>query len=360
MKRKKIHLIVQIPSYNEAQTIGSVIREIPRAIPGVDRVKILVVDDGSSDGTGDIARAAGADIVVRHRRNRGLAAALQTGFDVALRLGADLIINLDADGQYDPSEIPQLIAPILQGEADIVIGDRQVAQLAHFPRHKRWLSVLGSTIVRWASGLAIPDATSGFRAYSREAALRLFVLTDFSYTIEHLIQAGKRRLAVIHVPIRARPTPRPSRLHQGIWSFIKRQGATLIRVYASYEPMRAFFYLSAPFWIIGLALFLRLGWLFVAGGFALYGHLQSLIVATLSITLAFLISLFGLLADRIKDNRMLLEEILYHLRELEIRYNRIITLSNKEDQLGGFTKYQIEIRQEGRAPTAKGERDDMD
>lgn len=319
MKRKRAYLIIQIPSYNEAQTIGSVIREIPRSIPGVDRVDILVVDDGSTDGTGDVARSAGANIVVRHRRNRGLATALQTGFDVALRLGADLIVNIDADGQYDPLDLPRLIAPILRGEADIVIGDRQVGQLAHFPYYKRWLSILGSTVVRWASGLYVPDATSGFRAYSREAALRLFVLTDFSYTVEHLIQAGKRRLSVIHLPVRARPTPRPSRLHHGTWDFIKRQGATLIRVYAGYEPLKAFFYLSLPFWITGIILFLRLGWLFIASGFALYGHLQSLVLATLSIILAFLILIFGLLADRIKDNRMLLEEILYRIRELESR-----------------------------------------
>ncbi len=314
-----MRLIVQIPAYNEAQTIGTVIREIPRSIPGIDRVEVLVVDDGSVDGTGEVAYAAGADIVVRHRRNRGLAAAFQTGLDTALRLGADIIVNLDADGQYDPADIPKLIAPILSGEADLVIGDRQVARLSHFPRHKRWLSVLGSAVVRWASGLDIPDAPSGFRAYSREAAMRLVVLTDFSYTVEHLIQAGKWRLAVAHVPIHARPTPRPSRLHQGVWDFIKRQGATLIRVYASYEPLKAFFYLSLPFWLIGVVLFARLGWFFVTEGFALRGHLQSLIVATLSLILAFLIFLFGLLADRIGDNRRLLEEILERLRELETR-----------------------------------------
>lgn len=314
-----VHLVVQIPAYNEAETIGAVIREIPREIPGVARVTVLVVDDGSVDGTGAVARAAGADVVVRHRRNRGLAAAFQTGVDAALRLGADILVNLDADGQYDPADIPRLIQPILEGAADLVVGDRQVAQLAHFPRHKRWLSALGSTVVRWASGLEVPDAPSGFRAYSREAALRLIVLTEFSYTVEHLIQAGKRHLAVAHVPVRARPTPRPSRLHQGVWDFIKRQGATLVRVYAGYEPLKAFFYLSLPFWLVGFVLFARLGWFFVTEGFALRGHLQSLIVATLSIILAFLIFLFGLLADRIGDNRRLLEEILRRLRELETR-----------------------------------------
>ncbi|WP_322799319.1 glycosyltransferase family 2 protein, partial [Thermoflexus sp.] len=216
--------------------IGKVIAEIPRRIPGIERVTILVVDDGSTDNTGEIARMAGADILIRHRRNRGLAAAFQTGCDMALGLGADIIVNLDADGQYDPADIPTLIAPILRGEADIVLGDRQVMRLSHFPWHKRVLSAIGSAIVRWASGLDIPDAPSGFRAYTREAALRLFVLSDFSYTLEHLIQASKRRLAVTYVPIRARPTTRPSRLHRGLWDFIKRQGVTLIRAYASYEP----------------------------------------------------------------------------------------------------------------------------
>ncbi len=314
-----MHLVVQIPAYNEAETIGEVIRGIPREIPGVERVTVLVVDDGSTDGTGAIARSAGADIVIRHRRNRGLAAAFQTGFDAALRLGADIIVNVDADGQYDPGDIPALIAPILRGEADIVVGDRQVNRLAHFPWHKRILSALGSAVVRWASGLDVPDAPSGFRAYSREAALRLIVLTDFSYTVEHLIQAGKRRLAVAHVPVRARLTPRPSRLHHGVWDFIKRQGATLVRVYAGYEPLKAFFYLSLPFWLIGLVLFARLAWFFITEGFALRGHLQSLIIATLSIILAFLIFLFGLLADRIGENRRLLEEVLRRLRELEAR-----------------------------------------
>jgi len=313
-----MHLVVQIPAYNEAETIGEVIQEIPRRIPGIDRVTVLVVDDGSRDGTGEVARAAGADVVIRHRRNRGLAAAFQTGMDAALRLGADLIVNLDADGQYDPADIPALIAPILRGEADLVVGDRQVMRLTHFPWPKRALSALGSAVVRWASGVEVPDAPSGFRAYTREAALRLIVLTDFSYTVEHLIQVGKRRLAVAHVPVRARPTPRPSRLHHGVWDFIKRQGATLVRVYAGYEPLKAFFYLSLPFWLIGLILFARLAWFFVTEGFALRGHLQSLIVATLSIILAFLIFLFGLLADRIGDNRRLLEEIMYRLRKLDI------------------------------------------
>jgi len=315
-----MHLVVQIPAYNEAETIGKVIQEIPRRIPGIDQVTVLVVDDGSRDGTGEVARAAGADVVIRHRRNRGLAAAFQTGMDAALRLGADLIVNLDADGQYDPADIPALIAPILRGEADLVVGDRQVMRLTHFPWPKRALSALGSAVVRWASGVEIPDAPSGFRAYTREAALRLIVLTDFSYTVEHLIQAGKRRLAVAHVPVRARPTPRPSRLHHGVWDFIKRQGATLVRVYAGYEPLKAFFYISLPFWLIGLILFARLAWFFVTEGFALRGHLQSLIVATLSIILAFLIFLFGLLADRIGDNRRLLEEVMYRMRKLEERF----------------------------------------
>ncbi|MDW8065335.1 MAG: glycosyltransferase family 2 protein [Anaerolineae bacterium] len=312
-----MHMVVQIPAYNEAEMIGKVIAEIPRRIPGIERVTILVVDDGSTDNTGEIARMAGADILIRHRRNRGLAAAFQTGCDMALGLGADIIVNLDADGQYDPADIPTLIAPILRGEADIVLGDRQVMRLSHFPWHKRVLSAIGSTIVRWASGLDIPDAPSGFRAYTREAALRLFVLSDFSYTLEHLIQASKRRLAVTYVPIRARPTTRPSRLHRGLWDFIKRQGVTLIRAYASYEPLRAFFYLSLPFWLIGTILFARLAWFFVSEGFVLRGHLQSLIIATLSIIVAFQIFLFGLLADRIGDNRKLLEELLYRLRKLE-------------------------------------------
>lgn len=311
-------LVVQIPAYNEEATIGAVIDAIPRRIDGIDCVEVLVIDDGSVDLTAEVARAHGADHIISHNRNRGLAATFQTGLDASLRLGADLIVNVDADLQYPPDQIPALVAPIVCGQADLVVGDRQVSQVKHFSPIKRWLEKIGSWVVRQASGTRVPDAPSGFRAYSRETALRLFVMTDFSYTIDNLIQAGKRRLVVTHIPVRTNPT-RPSRLHRGSsWYFIKRQGATIVRAYATYEPLKTFFYLSLPFLLVGAALLLRLVIRFFEQGFLLPGNLQSLIVGVGAAIIGFLILLFGLIADRIGDNRRLMEEILYRLRAQEI------------------------------------------
>ncbi|HEY4690990.1 MAG TPA: glycosyltransferase family 2 protein [Anaerolineae bacterium] len=310
-------LVAQIPAFNEESTIGDVIDAIPRRIDGLDRVEVLVINDGSTDRTLDAARAHGADHILSHNHNRGLAATFQTGLDASLRLGADIIVNVDADHQYPPDQIPALIAPILEGRADIVVGDRQVDRIEHFSPLKRLLEKIGSWVVRRASGTRVPDAPSGFRAYSREAALRLFGVTDFSYTIDNLIQAGKRGLVVSHIPVRINPT-RPSRLHRGNWNFVKRQGATIVRAYATYEPLRTFFYLSLPFFVVGLVLLIRIAIRFVEQGFQLPGNLQSLFLGLIALVIGFLIVLFGLLADRIGDNRRLMEEILYRLRAQEI------------------------------------------
>jgi len=306
-------LVVQVPAYNEEATIAGVLDAIPRRIDGIDQVEVLVVDDGSTDRTIDVAQAHGADHILGHNHNRGLAATFQTGLDAALRLGADVIVNVDADLQYPPDQIPALIAPILSGQADLVIGDRQVHQVQHFSPLKRMLEKFGSWVVRQASGTTVPDAPSGFRAYSRETALRLFVLTDFSYTIDNLIQAGKRGLAVAHIPVRTNPT-RPSRLHSGNWNFVKRQGATIVRAYATYEPLKTFFYLSLPFFLVSAVLLIRITVIFIEQGFRLPGNLQSLVIGITSGIVGFLILTFGLLADRIGDNRRLMEEILYRLR----------------------------------------------
>jgi glycosyltransferase involved in cell wall biosynthesis len=310
-------LVVQIPAYNEEATLGDVLDAVPRCVPGIDSIETVVIDDGSVDGTLDIARAHGANHILRHNHNRGLAATFQTALDTSLRLGADVIVNLDADHQYPPDQIPALIAPILAGRADIVVGDRQVDRVEHFSPVKRRLEKIGSWVVRRASSTSVPDAPSGFRAYSREAALRLFVLTDFSYTIDNLIQAGKRGLVVAHVPVRTNPT-RPSRLHRGNWNFVKRQGATIVRAYATYEPLKTFFYLSLPFLLVGGVLLVRLAIRFVEQDFSLPGNLQSLFIGVAALIIGFLILLFGLLADRIGDNRRLMEEILYRLRAQEI------------------------------------------
>jgi glycosyltransferase involved in cell wall biosynthesis len=310
-------LIVQIPAYNEEATIADVVRGIPRSISGIDRVEVLVINDGSADRTVECAQAAGADHILSLPYNRGLAFGFQAGLDACLRQGADIVVNTDGDNQYPGKQIPQLIAPILQRRADIVIGDRQVDQVKHFSVRKRLLERFGSWVVRMASGTSIPDAPSGFRAYSREAALRLFVTSDFSYTLDNLIQAGKRGLKVAHLPIATNPT-RPSKLHRGSWHFIKRQSATIVRAYATYEPLKTFFYLSLPFWLVSLVLFARLIIIFLRDGFTLPGNLQSLIVAVMALIVGFLVMVFGLLADRISDTRRLMEEVLYRLRREEL------------------------------------------
>lgn len=309
-------LIVQIPAFNEEEHIAAVIHQIPRNIPDICSVEVLVIDDGSTDQTADAAYEAGADHVISLHRNRGLAAAFQIGLDASLRLGADIIVNTDGDGQYPGDQIPQLVDPILSNHADLVIGNRQVDTVDHFSFQKRWLQKFGSWIVRIASGTNVPDAPSGFRAYTRETALRLFVVSDFSYTIDNLIQAGKRRLSVTHVPIRTQPT-RPSRLHRGNWNFIKRQAATIVRTYATYEPLKTFFYLSLPFFTISFFLFIRLTYIFIREGFNLPGHVQSLVIASVAMIVGFLVIMFGLIADRIGDNRRLMDEILYRIRNQE-------------------------------------------
>jgi glycosyltransferase involved in cell wall biosynthesis len=310
-------LIVQIPAYNEEATIAAVVRGIPRSIPGIDRVEVLVINDGSRDHTVDCAQQAGADHILSLPYNRGLAFGFQAGLDAGLRAGAAIIVNTDGDNQYPGDQIPKLVEPILRGQADIVIGDRQVNQVQHFSPQKRLLERLGSWVVRAASGTSVPDAPSGFRAYSREAALRLFVTSDFSYTLDNLIQAGKRGLRVAHIPIATNPT-RPSKLHRGSWHFVKRQGATIVRAYATYEPLKTFFYLSLPFWLVALVLFVRLLVIFVRQDFALPGNVQSLIIAVMALIVGFLVMIFGLLADRIGDTRRLMEEVLYRLRRDEL------------------------------------------
>ncbi|HEX6291159.1 MAG TPA: glycosyltransferase family 2 protein [Herpetosiphonaceae bacterium] len=313
-------LIVQIPAKDEEEHLPVVLRDIPRQIPGVDRVEVLVIDDGSRDRTAEVAIAHGADHVVRHISNKGLAAAFQTGIDAALRLGADIIVNTDADNQYPGDQIPALVGPILDRSADIVIGDRQTHTLEHFTPQKRLLQRVGSWVVRRASNTEVPDSVSGFRALSREAALRIFVTTDFSYTVENLIQAGKRRLTVAHVPIRTNQT-RPSRLHKGNWNFVKRQASTIVRTYATYEPLKTFSYIATPFVVMGLIFLLRAAFVYFARKFLpdyKEDNIQALTLGTGFLVLGFIVFLIGLVADRIGGNRRMLEELLYRARKAEL------------------------------------------
>jgi glycosyltransferase involved in cell wall biosynthesis len=309
-------LIVQIPCYNEAQTLPLVLGSIPQAIPGLTEIETLVIDDGSTDGTAEVAAVAGATHVVRHIGNKGLAEAFRTGLDACLRLGADIIVNTDGDNQYPAAEIPRLIAPILAGEADMVIGNRQPATVAHFSPLKRLLQGLGSWAVRLTSGTAVPDAPSGFRAYSREAALRLNVISQYTYTVETVIQAGKKRLAVSYVPVTINPPLRPSRLMGSTWMYLKHSGATIVRVYAMYEPLKVFFYIGLGLLAVGLAGVGRFLYFYFTGGAA--GHVQSLVLSAAFLIVGFQVLLIGLLADLIAANRRLIEEALYRLKRLEL------------------------------------------
>ncbi|MEZ5655689.1 MAG: glycosyltransferase family 2 protein [Sphingobium sp.] len=318
-------LVVQIPCFNEAESLPATLLAIPRQVGGVDEVEILVIDDGSSDGTSDVARRYGVHHIVRHRRNRGLAATFQSGVNAALAAGADIIVNTDADGQYDGSAIPDLIAPLLRGEADIVIGDRGVAKNAHFGPVKRRLQQLGSAIVQRLARTDVPDAVSGFRAISRHAAQRLTVTAEFSYTTEMLIQAGRKRLAITSVPVPTNETLRPSRLFRTIPQFIVNTGITMARAYTMYNPLRVFVLAGGICAVAGLLPILRFLYFFVTGQSA--GHVQSLVLGGALLILGLMATMLGVLADLIGSNRKLLEANLERLRAIE---DRLSVLDQRE------------------------------
>ncbi|MFI5183205.1 MAG: glycosyltransferase family 2 protein [Vicinamibacteria bacterium] len=308
-------LIVQIPCLNEEEALPETLRAIPRKIPGIDAVEVLIIDDGSTDRTAAVARAHGADHVVRFTQTKGLAQGFMAGLDACLRLGADIIVNTDADNQYPGHEIPRLIAPILSGEADIVVGDRTVTDVAHFSWTKKRLQTLGSWVVRKVSGTSVPDATSGFRALTREAALRINIVSEFTYTLESIIQAGKKRMAVAHLPVETRET-RPSRLFGSTWEYVKRSGATILRIYAMYEPFKVFILVGSALFSAGLALGLRYAWFWWHG--RITGHIQSAILSVLLLILGFQTLQWGIMADLIASNRKLLEDLLYRVRKAEL------------------------------------------
>jgi glycosyltransferase involved in cell wall biosynthesis len=309
-------LIIQIPCLNEAQTLPATLADLPKSIAGVDTIEILVIDDGSRDGTADVARACGVDHIVRLRRNKGLAAAFQAGIDACLKAGADFIVNTDADNQYAGHEIPKLLAPLLRGEADICIGDRNITGLSHMSWRKRQLQSLGSWVVRQVSNTSVPDTTSGFRAYTREAALRMTIVSEFSYTLESIIQAGKKRMAIAHVPIAVNPRTRDSRLFDSIFSYIKRSAATIVRIYAMYEPLKVFTYIGLTIFGAGFLGALRFVYYYFEG--AASKHLGSLIASAVLLIVGFQVLVIGLLADVISGNRKLLEDLLYRVRTLEL------------------------------------------
>ena len=300
-------LIIQIPCFNEALTLPETLKSLPKHIPGVDQIEILVIDDGSLDNTSDIAKQSGADHVVRLKKNQGLAGAFKAGLDACIRLDADIIVNTDADNQYFSADIENLIQPILRGDAELVIGDRGVANEESFTPLKRKLQTFGSYVVSKASGLNIPDATSGFRAMTRETALKTNVLSNYSYTLETIIQAGNRNISVASVPVRTNPPRRPSRLMNGMWDYLLRSGITIIRAYAMYRAIRVFFTIGLVLLGFGSFLAIRYFIFFVQGQGA--GHVQSVILAAILLIVGFQTLLNGLLADLIASNRKMLEII---------------------------------------------------
>jgi len=310
-------LIIQIPCLNEAENLPATLLALPRHIPGIDKIEVLVIDDGSIDDTAGVARRMGVQHIVRHRRNRGLATAFQTGIDHALRQGADIIVNTDADGQYAGECIADLVVPIIAGSTDIVIGDRGVGNNEHFSPLKRKLQRVGSAVVRRLSRTDICDAVSGFRAISRYAAQRIYITTEFSYTTDMLIQAGRKRLRIESVPVATHPVSRPSRLFRSIPRFIVQTGITIARVYTTYNPLRVFGSIGLILAVIGIMPLIRFLWFALQGDTS--GHLQSLVIGGSILTLGAVTLLLGMLADLISANRKLAEAALEKLRCLEAR-----------------------------------------
>lgn len=308
-------LVVQIPCLDEAETLPASLEGLPKEIPGISSIQTLVIDDGSRDDTRAVARQLGVDRIVSHPTTRGLAVAFSTGIENSLRMGADIIVNTDGDNQYPAEAIKKLVAPIVDGEADIVIANRQIEQVPHFSPVKKTLQGLGSWLVRTVSNTEVPDAPSGFRAYTRDAALQLNVLTRFSYTLETIIQAGKLGLRIVSVPVKVNEPTRPSRLQRNTWHFIKAQTGTIVRIYAFYEPLRTFSYVALPFLLIGIGSWVRFLYYFLQ---RIDGHVQSLTIGTGLFLVGMLIVLFGIQADISGKHRQLTQEALYRLRKLEL------------------------------------------
>lgn len=307
-------LIIQIPCYNEEDSLPVTLASLPRQISGFDVVEWLVIDDGSRDRTAEVAAAHGVDHIVRHKVNKGLAAAFQTGLNACLERGADVIVNTDADNQYPGEFIPALVRPIVEGRADMVIGDRQIDQIPHFSPVKKLLQRWGSAVVRIASDTDVPDAPSGFRALTQEAALKINIFTRYTYTLETIIQAGMHNLSIAHVPITVNPKLRDSRLIRSTPRYILRSALNILQLYTIYRPLRLFLYIALPFFIVGGGLWLRFFVIYLAGESERGSNIQSIVIGAVCILLSFIIALFGLLGELVSINRRLHEETLYLTR----------------------------------------------
>ncbi len=312
-----IKLIIQIPCFNEEHTLPETIADLPDTIKGIDVIETLIIDDGSTDRTVEVAKELGVNHIIRNTNNRGLARSFRKGLDACLGLGADIIVNTDGDNQYAGWDIAKLVQPIIDGKAEIVIGDRQTHKIKHFSPFKKFLQKLGSRVVRQLSGTDVPDVVSGFRAISRDAALKLNILSPYSYTIEMVIQAGKKNMAIAHVPVAINPKTRDSRLFKSIPSFVGRQLSSMIRMYAMYEPLRVFFYIGLTLSIIGALPVIRFLYFYFIGNGA--GHLQSLVLGGVLLIIGFITFMIGLVADLISFNRQLTEITLEKIRKIELR-----------------------------------------
>jgi glycosyltransferase involved in cell wall biosynthesis len=310
-------LVIQIPCLNEEESLPRVLAELPREVPGFDRVEWLVIDDGSTDRTVEVAKEHGVDHLVRLTSNRGLATAFQSGLDAALKLGADVIVNTDADGQYRASDIPRLVEPIVSRRADMVVGDRQVQTVDHFSPTKKLLQRLGSWVVRRASGTKVPDTTSGFRAYNREAALQLIVVSRYTYTLESLIQAGKMSVAIEDVPISPNPTERRSRLFPSTTSYVRRNAFAIFRAYTLYEPLRVFTILALVFGALAVAAWspFLVDWIFNGDR---TGHIQSLILGAVLMLAAVQMFALGIIGDALAGQRAIGQRVYERVRRLEL------------------------------------------
>jgi glycosyltransferase involved in cell wall biosynthesis len=308
-----VKLIIQIPCYNEAETLGVALGCLPRSLAGIDQVEWLIIDDGSKDRTIEVAREHGVDHVIRHTRNMGLAQTFMTGLNACLERGADIIVNTDADNQYNAADIPALIAPILAGKADLVIGARPIESIEHFSPIKKLLQKLGSWVVRFASKTDVPDAPSGFRAMSREAAQKLVVFNNYTYTLETIIQAGHKNMAIASVPVSVNEDLRTSRLVKSIPAYIKRSIGTIVRIFVIYRPFRFFATVGGGLFAGGLFIGLRFLWYYLQGQGG--GMIQSLILASILLVMGFQAFLVAFVADLIAANRRLLEDMRFELKQ---------------------------------------------
>jgi glycosyltransferase involved in cell wall biosynthesis len=325
-------LIIQIPCWNEEDQLPTTLGDLPRHVEGFDEVEWLIIDDGSTDRTIEVAKEHGVDHVVRLTNNKGLATGFQAGLDACLKLGADVIVNTDADNQYSAADIPKLVAPILEGRADMVVGDRVVESIDHFSPLKKALQKLGSAVVRRASDTDVPDTTSGFRAYNREAAIQVQVVSKYTYTLETIIQAGKMLVAIDHTPISTNPKTRESRLFKSMGSYVRRNTVSIFRIYSLYEPLRVFMTAAAILGFAALVIWLRFAYFYIVEDEGA-GHVQSLILGAVLFIAAVQLAALGVMGDILAGSRILQQRILERVRRVELQLG--VEPSHYEPGAGG-------------------------